>query len=135
MTLTRGKKRPKLIGAALGDKLAELNCPLALIAEIVAPGPEPLGEAMQNMLLGETNGAVHLMGDRRAFAGGLAGPDLGGRHLKKAASPSPPIVAMVSAAELAAATAAAVSPARRARLCCTAWNLAIGFSKATRSWA
>ena len=34
-----------------------------------------------------------------------------------------------------AAIAAATSPASRARLCCTAWNLAIGRSKAVRSLA
>ena len=40
---------------------------------------------------------------------------------------------MVSAAELAAVIAAAVSPASLARLCCTAWNFEIFFSNATRS--
>jgi hypothetical protein len=40
---------------------------------------------------------------------------------------------MASAAEVAAASAAADSPASRARLCCTAWNFEIFFSKATRS--
>ena len=42
-------------------------------------------------------------------------------------------LAMVSAAELAAARAAAASPASFARLCCTAWNFEIFFSNATRS--
>ena len=40
---------------------------------------------------------------------------------------------MVSAAEVAAASAAADSPASFARLCCTAWNFEIFFSNATRS--
>src|SRR5579871_1942215 len=42
--------------------------------------------------------------------------------------------AIVSAAEVAAASAAADSPASRARLCCTAWNFEIFFSNATRSF-
>ena len=45
------------------------------------------------------------------------------------------VLAMASAAEPAAAMATATSPARRAKLCCTAWNLAMGRSKATRSLA
>ena len=42
---------------------------------------------------------------------------------------------IVSIAEPAAAIATAVSLASLARLCCTAWNFEICFSKATRSWA
>ena len=48
---------------------------------------------------------------------------------------SPEAHAMVSAAEPAPASAAADSPASRARFCCTAWNFPIGRSKATRSLA
>jgi acyl-CoA dehydrogenase len=43
-------------------------------------------------------------------------------------------LAIASAADVAAANAAADSPASLARLCCTAWNFDIFFSNATRSF-
>src|SRR5437660_1292417 len=64
-------------------QVAELHRPEALVAEIVAPGPQPAREAMQRVLLREADGAQHLMGDRRTLAGRLADTDLGGSRLEE----------------------------------------------------
>src|SRR6476659_3866237 len=59
----RGHQRPQFIGAAVGDQFAELDGPITFGAEIIAPGQRPQGEAMQDVLDGETDCAMHLMGD------------------------------------------------------------------------
>ena len=48
--------------------VAELHRPGALVAEVVAPGPQPPREAMQHVLLREADGAQHLMRDGGALA-------------------------------------------------------------------
>src|SRR5688572_8317920 len=78
VSLAFRKHGPQPIGALGGDQLAELDRPGALVAEVVAPGPQAAREAMQDVLLGEADGAQHLMGDAGAFGRGLADPDLGG---------------------------------------------------------
>ena len=46
--------------------------PMRLVAEFLAPGPQPPRRVVQRMLVGEPHRAVHLMRDRGAGAGGLA---------------------------------------------------------------
>ena len=60
-------QRPEFVGAARGDHAAELGRPIAFVAEVVAPGEHAQREAMQHVLLGEADRAVHLMRDRGAF--------------------------------------------------------------------
>ena len=50
---------------------------MAFDAELVAPRPEAAAQAVQAVLMGEADRAVHLMGNLRDLAGGLAGADLG----------------------------------------------------------
>ena len=62
------------------DVLAELGRPIALVAEIVAPGEHAQREAMQDVLLGEADRAEHLMRDGGAFGRGFGAADFrGGR--------------------------------------------------------
>src|SRR5947207_1643256 len=51
----RRKQRPQLVGAARGDHVAELDGPVALVAEIVAPCPQPARETMQHVFMGEAD--------------------------------------------------------------------------------
>src|SRR5262249_32061751 len=60
--LAGGDQRPQFIGAAGGDALAELHRPVALRAEIVAPGQRAQGVAVQDVLDGEADRAMHLVG-------------------------------------------------------------------------
>ena len=60
-----------VLGAAVADELAELDRPVAFGTEIVAPGQRPQRIAVQDVLAGEADRAVHLMGDR---AGAIAAP-------------------------------------------------------------
>ena len=132
----RGDQRPQFVGAARGDALAELDRPVAFGAEIVAPRQRAQRVAVQDVLDGEADRAVHLMGDGAAFFGRFRAADFGGdRFEEDASSPNEALLAIVSAADVAAASAAADSPASLARLCCTAWNFEIFFSNATRSLA
>src|SRR5262245_61141102 len=75
-SLARGEHRPQTVGALGGHQIAEFHGPSALIAEIVAPGPQAASEAVQRVLLREADGAKHLMRDGRAFARRLAHSDL-----------------------------------------------------------
>ena len=88
----------------------------------------------EHVLLGEADGAEHLMRDGRAFGRGFGAADFGGGGFEEQRVVDAPC-AIASAAEPETASAAATSPASRARFCCTAWNLPIGRSKATRSLA
>src|SRR6185436_21013419 len=67
LTSARGHQRPQFIGAAVAYELAELDRPVAFGTEIVAPGQRAKRIAMQDVLDGETDRAVHLMGDAAAF--------------------------------------------------------------------
>ena len=62
---------------------AKLGRPIAFIAEVVTPGQHPQREAVENVFLGETDGAEHLMCNRRAVGGGFGGANLGGRRFKE----------------------------------------------------
>src|SRR5262249_9398666 len=75
MLLARGDQRPEIIGAARGDEVAERDRPMALVAEVVAPGEQSQGEAVQDVLFGKSNRAMHLMGDRDALLRRLGAPD------------------------------------------------------------
>src|SRR6186713_3108374 len=69
---------PQAIGALRRDDLPKLDGPGALVAEIVAPGPQAAREAVQCVLLREADGAQDLVGDACPLRGGLADADLGG---------------------------------------------------------
>src|SRR5581483_2989426 len=72
----RGHQRPQFVGAAAGDTLAQLDRPMALRAKIVAPGQRTQGVAVQDVLDGEADRAVHLMRNRAALFGGFRTADL-----------------------------------------------------------
>src|SRR5262249_2622844 len=71
----RGPQRPEFCGGSVGNEFAELNGPKTLRAEIVAPGQRPQREAVQNVLDGETDRAVHLVGDGAALFGRFRAAD------------------------------------------------------------
>src|SRR5262245_49782725 len=75
--------RPERVGAALGDSATELDRPVALATELGAPRPEAPRDELQDVLVGEADGAMRLMRDRRAHAGRLADPYLGGGDLER----------------------------------------------------
>ena len=76
----RRDQRPEFFRAARRDPVAERDRPVALVAEVVAPGEHAQRVAMQDVLAGEADRAVHLMRDRGAFLRGLGGADFrGGR--------------------------------------------------------
>lgn len=91
--------------------------------------------AMQDVVGGEADGAVDLVGDGGAGSGSLPCPHLGGGDIEKGISEVAAGTIEAQPAACAATEAAAASPARRARLCCTAWNFAMARPKASRSWA
>src|SRR5690348_11852327 len=76
-------QRPQLVGAARGDALAELDRPVALRAEIVAPRQRAKRIAMQDVLDSESDRAVHLMRDGAAFFCRLRAADLGGDRFEE----------------------------------------------------
>src|SRR5229473_6446395 len=87
---TLGDERPQRVGAVFGDHMAELGGPMRLVAELLAPRPEPARRMVQRMLVGKAHRAVHLMGDRRPGPGRLADPQLGDRDFggdQRAAEP------------------------------------------------
>src|SRR6476660_1786424 len=63
----RGHQRPQFVGAPLGHELAELDRPVAFGTEIVAPCQRAQRIALQDVLDGETDRAMHLMGNGAAF--------------------------------------------------------------------
>src|SRR6516165_254610 len=75
-SLARRKHRPQTVGTLGGHQVAEFDRPSALIAEIVTPRPQAASEAVQRVLLRESDGAKHLVSDGRAFARRLANADL-----------------------------------------------------------
>ena len=121
----RRRRAPRPCGRA-----ARPNAPRCRIPRAT---PQPPRRVVQRVLVGEAHRAVHLMRDRGAVAGGLADPHLGDRDLGLGRLVADAVRAIASAAPSAAAPAAATSPASCARLCCTAWNLAIGRPNWTRS--
>src|SRR5258708_15566347 len=76
-----GDERPQRVGALGGDGAAEALGPQRLVAEFLAPAPQPPGRMVQRVLVSEAHRAMHLMRDRRAGAGRVADPQLGDRHL------------------------------------------------------
>src|SRR6516164_2834328 len=81
---TLGDEGPELVGAVCGDHAPEALSPHRLVAELLAPRPEPPRRMMQRMLVGEAHRPMHLMGDRRPGASRLAAAHLGDRHLREA---------------------------------------------------
>src|SRR5215472_17599442 len=79
MFLARRHQRPQIVVAARGHEIAQRDRPVTLVAEIVAPGKKPQREAVQDVLLGEADRAVHLMGDRHALLRRLGASYFGGR--------------------------------------------------------
>src|SRR5439155_4273926 len=77
---TLGDEGPELIGAVRRDHPPEACRPYRLIAEFLAPRPQPACGMMQRVLVGEAHRTMHLMGDRCPGAGGLAAAHLGDRH-------------------------------------------------------
>src|ERR1700749_2944522 len=65
--LAGSDQRPQFVSAARGYAFAELDRPVALGAEIVAPGQRAQGEAVQDVLDGEADRAMHLVGDGAAL--------------------------------------------------------------------
>ena len=72
---------------------------MTFVAEIVPPGQHPQREAVQHVLLGETDGAENLMRNRRTLGCGLCGANLGGAASRNTASSNASACAMASAAE------------------------------------
>ena len=70
----RGHERPQRVGAARRHHAAEPVGPMRLVAELLAPRPQPPRRLVQRVLVGEAHRAVHLMRDRGAGAGRLADP-------------------------------------------------------------
>src|SRR5262249_54218779 len=129
----RRQVRPQRVGAALGDRASELDRPVALAAELGAPRPEASRHELQRVLVREADGAVGLMGDRRAHAR----PPAAWPTLTLAAAIST-VASPRSAARnalAAAVPAAAVCPARTARFCWITWKEPIGFPNCRRSVA
>src|SRR5215216_1728131 len=71
----RGHQRPQFVGAAVAYELAELDRPVALGAEIVAPRQRAQRIAVQDVLDGEADRAMHLMGDGAALLRGFRAAD------------------------------------------------------------
>src|ERR1700719_212271 len=76
-----GDKGPEPVGAALRDHPPETGGPDRLVAELLAPGPQPARRMMQRVLVRKAHCAVDLVGDRRAGARRLAAAHLGNRDL------------------------------------------------------
>src|SRR5262249_51519665 len=76
-----GDKGPELVGAVRCDHPAETGGPDRLVAELLAPRPQPAGRVVQRVLIGETHCTMYLVGNSRTGAGGLATPDFGDRDL------------------------------------------------------
>ncbi len=72
----RRDQRPQLVGTARSDQFAELDRPVALAAEIIAPCQCAQRVAMQDVLLREADGPKNLMRDGGALFGGLGATDL-----------------------------------------------------------
>src|SRR4051794_11200477 len=64
--LTGRDQRPELVRAARRYLVPELNRPGALVAEVVPPREHAQRVAVQDVLVGEADRAVHLMRDRGA---------------------------------------------------------------------
>src|SRR5690242_9681892 len=82
-TSARCKQRPELVGAARRHTAAELGGPMALVAEIVAPREHAQGEAVQDVLLREPDGAMDLVRDGGALLRRLGGAYLCGGGFQK----------------------------------------------------
>src|SRR5260370_20261392 len=70
------EERPDAVRALACRQAAKLQRPGALDAELVAPRPQAPRQLMQAMLVGEPDGAMHLMHDVGDLARGLSDPKL-----------------------------------------------------------
>src|SRR5438105_9472375 len=84
---SRRQGGPERVGSPAGDIAAERGRPPALAAELRAPGPEPPRDELEVMLVGEAEGAVDLMRDRRGDSRRLARPRLGDADLEGGVAP------------------------------------------------
>src|SRR5262245_31675384 len=75
--------RPEFLAAAAGDVSSDPGRPFALCPELSSPGPEPPRDEVEGVFVGESNGAVTLMGDARAEPRGLTRPHLGDGDLER----------------------------------------------------
>src|SRR5580704_15199582 len=64
-----GDEGPERVGAPRRDHAAKPLGPEGLVAEFLAPAPQPPGRMVQGVLIGEAHRAMHLMRDRGAGAG------------------------------------------------------------------
>ena len=71
------------IGATVRNELAEFDRPVAFGAEIVAPSQRPQRITMQDVLDGEADRAMHLMGDAATFFGRLGATDFCGDRFEE----------------------------------------------------
>src|SRR4051794_32124474 len=69
---SRGDGRPQRVSACGRDHAAEAHGPESLVAEFLAPRPEPARRVVQRVFPGEADRAVHLVGNGGAGRGGLA---------------------------------------------------------------
>src|SRR5216684_1311880 len=74
-----GDEGPELVGAPFRDHPPEARGPHRLVAELLAPRPQPARRMVQRVLVRKPHRAVHLVGDRSPGAGRFAAAHLGDR--------------------------------------------------------
>src|SRR5271165_1227699 len=77
-------KGPQLVGALGRDHPPEPGRPHCLVAELLAPAPQPARRMVQGVLIGKAHRAMDLMRNRRPGAGRFAGAHLGDCNLSGA---------------------------------------------------
>ena len=75
---------PQRISTGRRHVMADKAVPRRLIAELIAPGPQPPRQEVQAVLVREADSAVHLVGDAGTNAGGLSRARLAGRYRQQA---------------------------------------------------
>jgi hypothetical protein len=68
--------RPQPVRARSDHVPPKHTLPYGILAELIAPRPQPARQEMQTVLEGEADRAMHLMGDGSANAGSLPRPRL-----------------------------------------------------------
>src|SRR5262245_14862590 len=81
--VVRGEIGPELVRASFRYTSAQCRSPMALRPELRAPRPEAPGGEVQAMLVGESDGAVHLVCNPGPEPSGLAYTNLGGCDLTR----------------------------------------------------
>src|SRR5262245_1875873 len=80
--LSRREIGPERVGSPRGDAAPELDGPRTFTAEFRTPRPEPARGEVERVLVGEPDGAVHLVDEAGGHAGGFAHTHLGDRDLE-----------------------------------------------------